>query len=208
MLVGHTKFAPDWCFGLFKQRYRRTFVSSLEDVAIAVNSSADVNVAQLVGTQNGEILVPMYNWATYFQGHFRPIPQLKSYHHFKFSADHPHQVILQEFSDTPGSSFCLLADSQWQPNASDVPTVITPAGLSHGRKTYLYKQIREFCRPGTEDITCPKPAILYGEKSPSPSGEDEEGTLEAPIVPPAPKSTRRCGQCGGVGHTRRTCKNH
>ena len=48
MLVGHTKFAPDWCFGLFKQRYRRTFVSSLDDVVDVVNTSADVNVAQLV----------------------------------------------------------------------------------------------------------------------------------------------------------------
>ena len=65
MLVGHTKFAPDWCFGLFKQRYRRTFVSSLNDIANVVNSSADVNVAQLVGTQEGEPIVPTYNWASF-----------------------------------------------------------------------------------------------------------------------------------------------
>jgi len=32
MLAGHTKFAPDWCFGLFKRQYRRTFVSSLKDI--------------------------------------------------------------------------------------------------------------------------------------------------------------------------------
>ncbi len=54
LLVGHTKYSPDWCFGLFKQRYRRCYVSSLHDVADAVNSSADVNTAQLVGTQEGE----------------------------------------------------------------------------------------------------------------------------------------------------------
>ena len=57
MLVGHTKFSPDWCFGLFKQRYRRTFVSCLQDVVDVVNSSADVNMAQLVGTQSGEPVV-------------------------------------------------------------------------------------------------------------------------------------------------------
>ena len=62
MLVGHTKFAPDWCFGLFKQQYRHTFVSSLDDIADVVNTSADVNVAQVVGTQNRETVVPMYNW--------------------------------------------------------------------------------------------------------------------------------------------------
>ena len=47
MLVGHTKFAPDWCFGLLKQRYRRTYVSSLQDIVDVVNVSADVNVAQV-----------------------------------------------------------------------------------------------------------------------------------------------------------------
>ncbi len=54
LLVEHTKFSSDWCFGQFKQRYRRCYVSSLQDVADAVNSSADVNTAQLVGTQEGE----------------------------------------------------------------------------------------------------------------------------------------------------------
>ena len=78
-LVGHTKFAPDWCFGLFKQRYRRTFVSSLDDVVDVVNTSADVNVAQLVGTQSGEPVVPVYNWASYLGVHFRSIPHLKQY---------------------------------------------------------------------------------------------------------------------------------
>ena len=47
MLVGHTKFAPDWCFGPLKQRYRRTYVSSLQDIVEVVNVSADVNVAQV-----------------------------------------------------------------------------------------------------------------------------------------------------------------
>ena len=55
MLVGHTKFAPN----------RRTFVSSLNDVAEVVNTSADVNMAQLVGTQNGEPVVTVYNWVTF-----------------------------------------------------------------------------------------------------------------------------------------------
>jgi len=82
MLVGHTKFSPDGCFRLLKQRYRCTFVSSLQDIANAVNSSADVNVAQLVGTQHGGMVVPMYDWATYLGEHFRKMPGMKSYHHF------------------------------------------------------------------------------------------------------------------------------
>ena len=33
MLPGHTKFAPDWCFGLLKKRFRITHVSSLNELS-------------------------------------------------------------------------------------------------------------------------------------------------------------------------------
>ena len=56
--AGHTKFSPDWCFGLIKQRFRRTEVSSLNDI---VNQSSYVNSAQLVGTLEAEILVKTFD---------------------------------------------------------------------------------------------------------------------------------------------------
>jgi hypothetical protein len=37
--VGHTKFSPDWCFGLLKRQYRRTKVGSLQAIAEVVNTS-------------------------------------------------------------------------------------------------------------------------------------------------------------------------
>ncbi len=33
LVVGHTKFSPNWCFGLLKRLYRRTVVGSLNDIA-------------------------------------------------------------------------------------------------------------------------------------------------------------------------------
>ena len=41
LVVGHTKFSPDWCFGLFKRTYRRTKVGSLQSIAKVVNESAE-----------------------------------------------------------------------------------------------------------------------------------------------------------------------
>ena len=58
MLVGHTKFSLDWCFGLLKQRYWRTYVSSLGDITRVVTESADFNEVQLAGTEDGTVLVP------------------------------------------------------------------------------------------------------------------------------------------------------
>ena len=37
LIAGHAKFVPDWCFGLVKQRTRKTSISSLFDIARAVD---------------------------------------------------------------------------------------------------------------------------------------------------------------------------
>nr|CAD7201085.1 unnamed protein product [Timema douglasi] len=37
------------------------------------------------------------------------------------------------------------------------PEEIVPPGHAPNRKAYLYKQIRTFCREGTEDLLCPRP---------------------------------------------------
>ena len=49
MLVGHTKFAPDRFFGLFKRLYRKSVINTIEDVALTVRRSsvAGKNIPQL-----------------------------------------------------------------------------------------------------------------------------------------------------------------
>ena len=41
-------FSPDWCFGLFKQLFKRTKMGSLHSIAQIANDSAECNFAQLV----------------------------------------------------------------------------------------------------------------------------------------------------------------
>ena len=88
LIAGHTKFAPDWCFGLVKQRTRKTFISSLFDIARVVVDSAIVNTAELVGLHNGTVLIPTYDWMSYLDTFFKKIPHLKTYHHFRLAASH------------------------------------------------------------------------------------------------------------------------
>ena len=40
LVVGHTKFAPDWCFGLFKRHYWRTKVVSMQGIAQSSNAKS------------------------------------------------------------------------------------------------------------------------------------------------------------------------
>ena len=65
LLVGHTKFTPDACFGLFKKKFHVTHTQTLQDIVDVVNNSAECNVAQVVGWENGEVLVSTYDWSTH-----------------------------------------------------------------------------------------------------------------------------------------------
>ena len=62
MIVGHTKFGPDWFFGLLKNKYRKTQVSSMRQIASVVKDSTvdDQNEAFLVGQD--ELPLFYYDW--------------------------------------------------------------------------------------------------------------------------------------------------
>ena len=155
LLPGHTKFAPDWCFGLLKQRTRRTFISSLFDIATSVEESASVNVAELVGLHNGTVLVPCYDWTTFLGLYFKKFPQIKSYYHFRFHKDHPGIVFCKEYWNSEEKAINILRNAMAVPAGGELPPTISPSGMSKERAEYLYKEIREFCKDGTEDLVAP-----------------------------------------------------
>lgn len=147
LVVGHTKFSPDWCFGLFKQAFRRTKVGCLDDIARVVEESAVVNHAQLVGTQDGEVIVPTYDWAQYFDRPFRQkaLKGIKAMHHLTFSNSHKGSVFVRDDINSAEREVKLLQDDDWTPSAQDLPP---PPGLSLERRQYLFDKIREFRLPG------------------------------------------------------------
>ena len=142
--IGHTKFSPDWCFGLFKRHFWRSKVGHL-DVVRVVNESATTNVAQLVGSQCGDVIVPIYDWSGYFEDttiktSLKGITQM---HHFHFSQSHPGKVKVRNSTTDNWRTINLLKDPSWRP--TDFPQQIIPPGLSFERQQYLYEKIREFC---------------------------------------------------------------
>ena len=84
MLVGHTKFAPDRCFGLLKRAFKRHAISSLSEFETVVNGSACVNSAQLVDLEDGTSYVPVGDWQTHLAPYFRPCIGIKTYQHFRY----------------------------------------------------------------------------------------------------------------------------
>ncbi len=215
LIVGHTKFAPDWCFGLVKQRFRKCRVDCLDDIVQVVEESAVANHAQLVATQSGDVLVPTYDWAGHFDGPYKQtaLRGIKSYHHFKFEASKPGVVSVKVASDGQEKELHLLSDPSWRPSATDLPPQITPVGLSSERVSYLYEKIREYCRPEVQDLVCLPPAGIPTPPSPeaptqcalpSAGAPTQPSSVPATESPPA-KKQRLCSECKKPGHNRRSC---
>lgn len=160
MPAGHTKFAPDWCFGLLKRRFRRAEVSCLNDLCDVVTEStpvAKVNIPQLVGREDGTVHVNTYNWQTYLAPVFKPLQGIKKIAHFRFSADHPGEVFYKASLAEEESRLNLLKSRDAFGELGAMPDIIPAPGLPRERQQYLFSQIREFVREDQRDVVCPNP---------------------------------------------------
>ena len=95
--------APDWCFGLLKQRFRRTKIGDLDDIANCVSLSPSVNVPQLVGSLDGTTFVSMYNWSEHFEEQTikTALKGIINMHHFRFTTSSPGAVFVKLDSSGP-----------------------------------------------------------------------------------------------------------
>ena len=159
LIAGHTKFGPDRCFGMLKKAYKVNFISSIYEFARMVDksSSTGVNKAQLTGTHDGHVIVPVYDWSSFLGQYFNKIINIKKYHHFRFSKNEPGIVYCKENAGSPEEAVVLLKNQAVILPPTVLPSKITPEGLSEDRKRYLYREIRQFCRIGTEDLVAPAP---------------------------------------------------
>ena len=193
LIVGHTKYSPDWCFGLFKRAFKRTKVGCLDDLVNVCEGSAKVNKSQLVGTQDGTVVVPTYNWSAFFQPFFKanPFKGLKKLQHLRFTATHPGACFFKETPDGEERMIAILRDPYWRPSSHVLAPVIPPQGLSAERQQYLYEKIRDFCPPHCKDIVCPRPTGAPRPPPRSPSTSPPTGVPRPLPRSPPPSPPRR-----------------
>uniref|UniRef100_A0A1X7VAP6 DUF7869 domain-containing protein n=1 Tax=Amphimedon queenslandica TaxID=400682 RepID=A0A1X7VAP6_AMPQE len=127
--VGHTKFSPDWCFGLLKQKFRKAEVDLLDDFIQVVEQSSAVNKAQPVGSSNGELIVETLDWCTYFATLFKKIKGIKGFQHFVVNATSPGVVAARQAVDGPVTQFNLLKEDA-QIMEDELPNILPPKGMS------------------------------------------------------------------------------
>ena len=100
--------------------------------------------------------MPTYDWMNFLAQYFKKLPNLKRYHHFRFDRDNLGTVFCKEHWNSEEKAVMLLRDAENLPQPAILPPVISAKGMSCERSHYLFKEIREFCHPGTEDLVAPQ----------------------------------------------------
>ena len=187
-------------------------MGSLKDIVQTVNDSAVCNVAQLVGNEDGSIIVPVYDWTSFFAPKMKKVPLIKKYRHFQMDKTTPGIINLKLCSDSETEQ-CQILKEPWQADPDVLPDIVAPKGLSAERQWYLYHQIRPFCSENSDkDTTCPLPEIPQpgsrgATRSPPPlpaSASVQERESIPETLPPS-KRQRLCGTCKKPGHNSRSC---
>lgn len=144
---------------MIKKAFKVTYVLSLYEFArlVETSSTSGLNKAQLVGTHDGRVIVPVYDGSLFLGQYFKTLPNIKKFHHFRFSNENPGKVFYKEFVSSPEQLFMLLKNNAILPPPSILPDIVNPDGLTEERRNYLFREIRQFRKPGTEDIVAPAP---------------------------------------------------
>ena len=103
-----------------------------------------------------ELFILIYDWVTYLGQYFKKIPQIKTYHHFRFDKEYLGTVFFKQYWNSEEKAVNLIKSKHNLPRPSQLPTIVNPQGIRRERAEYLFKEIREFCRDGTEDLVAPK----------------------------------------------------
>jgi len=221
LVVGHTKFSPDYGAGVFKKIFRRTPCATPDDIANCARQSHILHPVITGSVDGKDQLVPMYNWQGKLAD-FKRIPQIKKYHVFEFDSDNPGVVACREHCDAQPVTFTLIHGSY---SDSSLPAVLPSLGLSHQRQSYLFQKIRQFVPEGKQDELCPPPdqdtePVIAGETASStnvstaplpakvskqvPDGDTRQcntsGVQPASRLVTPKRKPPKCSKCGQIGH--------
>ena len=101
MIVCHTKFSPDSSFGHFKQKFRKTSVECLKDIASS-------NSFEMVDWENGVSLIPPYDWNSFFAPEMKKLKGIKKFQYFTFAHTEKGKVICAAELDSQTTTIDII----------------------------------------------------------------------------------------------------
>ena len=129
------------------------------------------------------------DWKSYLSTHFRPIPSITEYHHFRFDEKSPGVVFVRVLAKDDDQEIRI---SPANISFSGFPSEIAPKGMDITQQLYLYNEVWQFCSSvEAAKLTGPQPA------APEQSSASKEGHLST-----ASKRKRACSHCHQERHTK------
>ena len=99
--------------------------------------------------------MPTFDPATYLGQFYKKVPNIKSYFHFRFNKEFPGTVFCKQYWFSEEKAINFPRNRNQLPQPGQLPDIINPQGISRERAEYLYKEMGEFCRDGTENLVAP-----------------------------------------------------
>ena len=111
-------------------------------------------IAEPAATEQGDVLIPCYDWQTKLES-LGKVSGIKQLHHFASDAAKPGLCLLRDYAQSPVQEVSV----NWygEPMSSQLPQVLVPAGLTQARKVYLFTKIRPYVADEFKDRVCPEP---------------------------------------------------
>ena len=153
MVAGHTRCLVDGCFGLLKQKYRRSDCFTMEQLVDVVNLSVTCNVAETVPDSG----LVWRQWDAFLLEHFKSVVGIRKLHHFRFDSTEPCVIFVKETCSSAERKIKILKTSKEAVATAGLPLLLPRGGLSPQRRAYLHKHIRPFVAPAHQDELCPAP---------------------------------------------------
>ena len=75
---------------------------------------------KLVGTQSGEVVVPVFHWKATFSACLIKLKNIKKFHYLEFNTATPEYVSYRLQSDTDKESISLLLGGSWCPSSTEL----------------------------------------------------------------------------------------
>ncbi|XP_062621644.1 uncharacterized protein LOC134283212 [Saccostrea cucullata] len=151
-IPGHTRCLVDSGFAHIRKLYRRSDIDSLAQFLTLVNKSAASNEAV-----SYDDTWQWRNWKDFLSTYFRPVKSVRKYHHFRFTSAEPWYVYVKERTDSVEQKFSLKKIGAPNFDATEIPAILPPAGMTRERQTYLYRNVRPYVRPSHQEDLCPTP---------------------------------------------------
>ena len=141
----------------------RALVVSVRGVSQFVSNSC-ISVRALVVSVRAlvqETMTMYMTGALFWDSILKNSRTLKNFTTFDFQRMNQASSTAESFCHLRNKLFFLLRNGVAIPPGSVLPQKINPEGLSEERRNYLYREIRQFCKPGTEDLVAPVPWSLF-----------------------------------------------